>query len=118
MPSGNTTTDPDPVPTSAPAPAPAPGPGQNWTCVAAGGDNALGVSEFSQWGNTFTVYGHWVPTAVSGVWGAIKRHLLRHKKFRDWAAANRIFGEIRNYVNYPSSAAFQQSLLLTVHNRH
>ncbi|KAK8137465.1 hypothetical protein PG984_002958 [Apiospora sp. TS-2023a] len=91
-----TTSKPDPGPTSAPAPTatatatPTP---TTWTRVAASGENALGVSEFAQIGATYAVWSHWVPKAVSGLWGFAKRNLLRWSWFRDQAEVWRLFSE-------------------------
>ncbi|KAK8048035.1 hypothetical protein PG996_016099 [Apiospora saccharicola] len=62
------TIKPDPGPTSAPAPTATPAPA-SWTRVAATGANALGVLEFAQVGTPLAVWGHWVPKAISAVWG-------------------------------------------------
>ncbi|KAK7955294.1 hypothetical protein PG988_015988 [Apiospora saccharicola] len=86
------TIKPDPGPTSAPAPTATPAPA-SWTRVAATGANALGVLEFAQVGTPLAVWGHWVPKAISAVWGWVKRNLLRWGWFRDQPEVWRLFSE-------------------------
>ncbi|KAK7955297.1 hypothetical protein PG988_015991 [Apiospora saccharicola] len=74
----------------------APAPTKTTVCLpgaAAPGENALGVKLWAQWGATLNAWAVLVPWFFLGLWGVLKRNLLRNKEFRDWAAVNRVMDE-------------------------
>ncbi|KAK8137506.1 hypothetical protein PG984_002999 [Apiospora sp. TS-2023a] len=62
----------------------APAPTKTTVCLpgaAAPGENALGVKLWAQWGATLNDWAVLVPWFFLGLWGVVKRNLLRNEKF-------------------------------------